>query len=35
MLNENLAPQNYVFGSLYENVCFIQKAISFVRKLTS
>jgi hypothetical protein len=32
MLNENSAPQNYVFGSLYENVCFVQKTVSFVRK---
>lgn len=32
MLNENLAPQSYVFDSLYENVCFVQNAISFVMK---
>lgn len=32
MLNENFAPESYVFGSVYENVCFIQNAISFVRK---
>jgi len=33
MLSDNLAPQRYVFRSFYENVCFVQNAISFVMKL--